>query len=73
MGDYAKGIAIINIRMGDQPLLKPLIDIPRMADKGTDMLHRALTAFVNEDAEAAAPSRRKMMKWIALTTRSTAN
>jgi phosphate transport system protein len=53
MGDYAKGIAIINIRMGDQPLLKPLIDIPRMAQKGTDMLHRALTAFVNEDAEAA--------------------
>jgi phosphate transport system protein len=53
MGDYAKGIAIINIRMGDQVLLKPLIDIPRMAEKGTDMLHRALTAFVNEDAEAA--------------------
>jgi len=53
MGDYAKGIAIINIRMGDQPLLKPLIDIPRMAEKGTDMLHRALTAFVNEDAETA--------------------
>jgi len=53
MGDYAKGIANINIRMGDQPLLKPLIDVPRMAQKGTDMLHRALTAFVNEDVEAA--------------------
>lgn len=53
MGDYAKGIAVINIRMGDQPLLKPLIDIPRMAQKGADMLHRALTAFVNEDAETA--------------------
>ena len=53
MGDYAKGIAIINKRMGDQPLLKPLVDLPRMAEKGTDMLHRALTAFVNEDAEAA--------------------
>ncbi len=53
MGDYAKGIGVINIRMGDQPLLKPLIDIPRMAAKGTDMLHRALTAFVNEDARAA--------------------
>ena len=53
MGDYAKGIAVINIRMGDQSLLKPLIDIPRMAEKGTDMLHRALTAFVNEDAESA--------------------
>ena len=53
MGDYAKGIANINIRMGDAPLLKPLIDIPRMAQKGADMLHRALTAFVNEDAEMA--------------------
>lgn len=54
MGDYAKGIAIINIRMGDQPLLKPLVDIPRMAQKGVDMLHRALAAFVNEDVQAAS-------------------
>jgi len=53
MGDYAKGIANINIRMGDEQLLKPLIDIPRMAEKGVDMLHRALTAFVNEDIETA--------------------
>jgi phosphate transport system protein len=53
MGDYAKGIATINIRMGDQSLLKPLIDLPRMATKACDMLHRALTAFVNEDAAAA--------------------
>lgn len=53
IGDYAKGIANINIRMGDAPLLKPLIDIPRMAQRGTSMLHRALTAFVNEDVEAA--------------------
>ena len=53
MGDYAKGIANINIRMGEEPLLKPLIDIPRMAQIGTSMLHRALTAFVKEDVEAA--------------------
>ena len=53
MGDYAKGIGNINIRMGDAPLLKPLIDVPRMAQKGADMLHRALTAFANEDMEAA--------------------
>jgi len=49
MGDYAKGIAVINLRMGDQPLLKPLIDIPRMAEKATDMLERALQAFMEED------------------------
>jgi phosphate transport system protein len=53
MGDYAKGIANINVRMGEEALLKPLIDIPRMAQKGADMLHRALTAFVNEDVEVA--------------------
>jgi phosphate transport system protein len=53
MGDYAKGIARINIRMGDQPLLKPLIDIPRMAQIGVNMLHRALTAFNEEDVETS--------------------
>ena len=53
MGDYAKGIANINMRMGDAPLLKPLIDVPRMANKGVDMLHRALTAFINEDVDTA--------------------
>jgi len=53
MGDYAKGIANINMRMGDAPLIKPLIDVPRMANKGVDMLHRALTAFINEDVETA--------------------
>ena len=54
MGDYAKGIANINIRMGDESLLKPLIDVPRMAEIGASMLHRALTAFVNEDVETAS-------------------
>ena len=53
MGDYAKGIANINIRMGEERLLKPLIDIPRMAQVGTSMLHRSLTAFINEDVETA--------------------
>ena len=52
-GDYAKGIATINIRMGEEPLLKPLIDLPRMATIASGMLHRALTAFVNDDADAA--------------------
>ena len=53
MGDYAKGIAKINLFMGEQPLLKPLVDLPRMAAKAADMLHRALTAFVEEDVVAA--------------------
>ncbi|MBI2877608.1 MAG: phosphate signaling complex protein PhoU [Candidatus Tectomicrobia bacterium] len=53
MGDYAEGIAKINLMMGEEPLLKPLIDIPRMAQKATDMLRRSLQAFINRDADAA--------------------
>lgn len=53
MGDYAKGIAKITIQMGSEKLLKPLIDVPRMAEIAVDMLHRALSAFVNQDAEQA--------------------
>jgi phosphate transport system protein len=40
-GDYAKGIAKINLMMGEEPLVKPLVDVPRMAEKARDMLHRA--------------------------------
>ncbi len=53
MGDYAKGIAKINIMLGDQPLIKPLIDIPRMTEIATSMLRRALAAFVEGDVESA--------------------
>jgi len=53
MGDYAKGIAKINILLGSEPLIKPLIDIPRMAELSIDMLHRSLGAFVARDVEAA--------------------
>jgi len=53
IGDYAEGIANIVIEIGNEPPLKPLIDIPRMADKVVDMLHRGLDALVNRDADAA--------------------
>jgi phosphate transport system protein len=53
MGDYAEGIGKISLMMGDQPPLKPLIDIPRMADKATSMLQQSLDALVNRDADAA--------------------
>ena len=53
MGDYAKGIAKICLMIGKEPLLKPLIDIPRMAEKARDMLHRALDAFMRRDVEEA--------------------
>lgn len=53
IGDYAKGISRVNVMMGDQPLLKPLVDIPRMADKSMDMLRRALDAFIRRDVALA--------------------
>jgi phosphate transport system protein len=53
IGDYAKGIAKINLMIGEGPLLKPLIDVPRMAEKTCDMLHRALDAFARRDTEMA--------------------
>ena len=53
IGDYAKGIAKINLMIGEGPLLKPLIDVPRMAEKTCDMLHRALDAFARRDTETA--------------------
>ncbi|MDO8567743.1 MAG: phosphate signaling complex protein PhoU [Dehalococcoidales bacterium] len=53
IGDYAAGIAKIVIMIGNEPPLKPLIDIPRMADLTVDMLKRALDALVKRDAETA--------------------
>ena len=53
MADHAEGIAKICLLLGDQPPLKPLIDIPRMADKACSMLRRALDALVTLDQEAA--------------------
>ncbi len=54
MGDYASGIAKISLAMGNEPPLKPLIDIPRMADKASQMLRRSLDSLVNRDIVAAA-------------------
>jgi phosphate transport system protein len=53
IGDYAEGIAKIVLMIGDEPPLKPLVTIPRMAEKTVDMLHRSLETFINHDADAA--------------------
>ncbi len=53
MGDYAEGVAKIGIAMGDEPPLKPLIDIPRMAIKAEGMVRRSLDALVNRDVVTA--------------------
>lgn len=53
IGDYAKGIARINLLIGQEPLLKPLVDLPRMAEQARSMLHRAIDAFVHRDLALA--------------------
>lgn len=57
IGDYAEGIAKISLLMGDEPPLKPLVDIPRMANQSIDMMHRGMESLtraveMDEDEEA---------------------
>ncbi len=54
MADYASNIAEITLRIGDEPLIKPLVDIPRMAVLSQRMVKKALDAYVREDVELAA-------------------
>ena len=53
IGDYAKGIARVNLRIGDEPLIKPLIDLPAMAVAAQKMLQRSLQAYVACDETLA--------------------
>jgi len=53
MADHAEGIATLVTRLSDEPLLKPLIDVPRMADISCEMLQAALNAYLARDPEAA--------------------
>lgn len=53
MGDHATGIAKTVIRLGDEPLLKPLVDIPRMAELAREMLRQSLAAYNERDAGKA--------------------
>lgn len=54
IADHAKNLAEIAIFMGHEPLLKPLIDLPRMTEMSQLMLGRALDAFARQDAGQAA-------------------
>jgi phosphate transport system protein len=53
IGDHAEGNARIAIMIGDEPPLKPYIDLPRMTDRCVDMLKRSMDAMINRDVEAA--------------------
>lgn len=53
IGDYTEGIARLAVKLAGKPLIKPLIDIPRMAQESRRMLLASLEAFAREDAEEA--------------------
>ena len=53
IGDYAKGISKVVMQLGDSDIPVPIREFGQMAEKSASMLHRALGAFVNEDAALA--------------------
>lgn len=59
MGDHATGIAELAIRLADQPHLKPLIDIPHMAEIGREMIHASLEAYLRQDPDLALQTARR--------------
>jgi phosphate transport system protein len=53
IGDYTEGVARLAIKLSGKPFIKPLIDIPRMAEEGRRMLLTSLEAFARQDVETA--------------------
>jgi phosphate transport system protein len=53
MGDYASNIAKVVLSLGEEPLIKPLVDLPRMADLAQKMVRENLAAYVNQDRDMA--------------------
>jgi phosphate transport system protein len=53
IADYGKGIARINMRIGAEPFIKPLVDIPRMGEIAREMLRQAMQAYSDRDADQA--------------------
>jgi phosphate transport system protein len=53
MGDHAVNISQSGLFLISKPQVKPLLDIPRMAEEVSKMLEDSLKSFVNEDAALA--------------------
>lgn len=53
MGDHAVNIAKVTLKIGNEPLIKPLIDIPKMTKCAESMVRKSLDAFMDEDIELA--------------------
>ena len=54
MGDYAKGIAKVTVKLQNVDLNIPMKEIEKMAELAIGMLRKALTAFIDEDAHTAS-------------------
>lgn len=54
MGDNAVNIAEVTLEIGNEPIFKPLVDIPKMADITQEIIKMSLDAFVQEDIDLAA-------------------
>lgn len=53
MADHAAGICVLARRLNKEAELKPLVDIPRMAEIARTMLRRSLDAYLGANAELA--------------------
>lgn len=53
MGDLSVDLAKLTIRIGNEKLIKPLVDIPRMSALVQEMIKRGLKAYIDEDCIAA--------------------
>lgn len=59
IGDLAENIAVMVEKIGIQPLIKPLVDIPRMTEITVDVLEKSMDAFIEEDVKTAKELARK--------------
>ncbi len=53
IADHSSDISEITLRLGQEEPIKPLVDIPQMAEAARDMVHRAIRAFVDNDMDMA--------------------
>lgn len=53
IGDHAVNISQSALNLIEQPMVKPLIDIPRMADEAKKMINDAITSFITRDSALA--------------------
>jgi phosphate transport system protein len=53
IGDHAEGIAKLAVELAKESMLKPLIDVPRMAEISREMMRASLNAYLDRNAEQA--------------------